>query len=64
MQLAHGAHRFELECRWHSERWTKNAAVSETSALVWDSVDLALAAAQLASEVPHARTASETTMST
>ncbi|MET8810110.1 hypothetical protein ACWDZ8_40700 [Streptomyces sp. NPDC003233] len=55
MELAHGAHRFELEC------WTKDVTVPETAALVQDFVDQALAAAQPDAVVPAARAASDTT---
>lgn len=61
MELAHGAHRFELECWWHSETWTKDVTVPETAALVQDFVDQALAAAQPDVVVPAARAASDTT---
>ncbi|WP_030619348.1 hypothetical protein [Streptomyces fulvoviolaceus] len=62
MKLAHGAHRFELECWWgHSETWTKNVTVPETAALVRDFVGQALAAAQPDAVVPAARAASDTT---
>ncbi|KFG10875.1 endonuclease domain-containing protein [Streptomyces scabiei] len=57
VELAHGTHRFELECWWHSETWTKDVAVPETVALVRDFVDQALAAAQPDTVVPAARAA-------
>ncbi|MFJ1610408.1 endonuclease domain-containing protein [Streptomyces sp. NPDC088253] len=61
LELAHGMHRFDLECWRHSETWTKNVPVPETAALVRDFVDQALAAAQPDTVVPAARAASETT---
>ncbi|MFF5139998.1 endonuclease domain-containing protein [Streptomyces sp. NPDC013157] len=61
MELAHGAHRFDLECWRHSHMWTKNVTVPETAALVRDFVDQALAAARPNAVVPAARAASETT---
>ncbi|MCD9880431.1 endonuclease domain-containing protein [Streptomyces guryensis] len=44
MELAHGAHRFEPECRPHSTTWTKDVTVPDALALVRDFVDQALAA--------------------
>ncbi|MGW9400631.1 endonuclease domain-containing protein [Streptomyces sp. NPDC055642] len=44
MELAHGAHRFELECWQHSTTWTRDVTVPDTLALVRDFVDQALAA--------------------
>ncbi|MFK4105473.1 hypothetical protein ACI2L1_36510 [Streptomyces sp. NPDC019531] len=44
MELAHGAHRFELECWRHSTTWTKNTTAPDALALVWDFVDQAHAA--------------------
>ncbi|MDQ0577883.1 endonuclease domain-containing protein [Streptomyces rishiriensis] len=61
VKLAHGAHRFELECWWHSETWTKDVTVPETAALVRGFADQALAAPQPDVVVPAARTASGTT---
>lgn len=60
MELAHGAHRFDVECWRHSHTWTKNVTVPETAVLVRDFVDQALAAAQPDAVVPAARAASET----
>lgn len=39
MELAHGAHRFELECWQHSTTWTKDVTVPDTLAFVRDVVD-------------------------
>ncbi|MDX2631808.1 endonuclease domain-containing protein [Streptomyces scabiei] len=52
MDLAHGAHRFELECWPHSTTWTKGVTVPDTLALVRDFVDQALAAQPDAVSVP------------
>ncbi|MFD0007133.1 endonuclease domain-containing protein [Streptomyces sp. NPDC127178] len=57
VELAHGAHHFELECWRHSATWTKNVMVPETAALVRNFVDHALAAAQPDVALPAARTA-------
>lgn len=43
MELAHGAHRFELECWQHSATWARDVMVPDTLALVRDFVDQALA---------------------
>ncbi|WP_329266899.1 KUP/HAK/KT family potassium transporter [Streptomyces sp. NBC_01451] len=61
MELAHGAHCFELECWWHGETWTKDVTVPETVALVRDFVDQALTGAQPGAAVLAARAASDTT---
>ncbi|MDX3781427.1 endonuclease domain-containing protein [Streptomyces europaeiscabiei] len=61
VELAHGAHHFELECWSHSQTWTKDVTVPETVALVRDFVDHALTAAQPGAVVPAARAASDTT---
>ncbi|MFC8095376.1 hypothetical protein [Streptomyces sp. NPDC057301] len=61
MELAHGTHNFELECWWHSQKWTKHVTVPETVALVRDFVDQALAAAQQDAVVPTARAEPDTT---
>ncbi|MFD5378322.1 endonuclease domain-containing protein [Streptomyces griseoincarnatus] len=61
VELAHGAHRFELDCWWHSQKWTKDVTVPEALAVVRDFVDQALAAAQPDAVVPAARAASDTT---
>jgi hypothetical protein len=61
VELAHGAHRFELECWWHSETWTMDVTVPETVALVRDLVERRLAAPQPDVVVLAARAASDTT---
>ncbi|MFF0163888.1 hypothetical protein ACFYRY_41310 [Streptomyces sp. NPDC005263] len=44
MELAHGAHRFELECCQHNTTWTKDVTVPYALALLRAFVDQALAA--------------------
>jgi hypothetical protein len=63
VELAHGAHHFELECWRHSQTWTKDVTVPETVALVRGFVDQALAASQPVVLVPAACAASDTTSS-
>ncbi|MET7571263.1 endonuclease domain-containing protein [Streptomyces sp. NPDC005492] len=60
VELAHGVHRFELECWWHGETWTKDVTVPETVALVRDFVCSALAAAEPDTVVPARRAVSDT----
>ncbi|MFF3710339.1 endonuclease domain-containing protein [Streptomyces phaeochromogenes] len=61
VELAHGAHHFELKCWQHGETWTKDITVPETVALVRSFVDHALAASQPDVVGPSARAASDTT---
>ncbi|GHA71143.1 hypothetical protein GCM10010372_82730 [Streptomyces tauricus] len=62
VELAHGAHLFELKCLWHSQTWTKDVPVPDTFALVRDFVDQALTEALPDPVVPAARAESDTTL--
>ncbi|WP_406364400.1 hypothetical protein [Streptomyces sp. NBC_01579] len=64
LELAHGAYRFKLSCWWHETRWTKAVTVVETSVLVRDFVDQALAAAQPDAVVLAPRAAPDATSHT
>lgn len=64
VELAHGAHRFELSRWWHSETWTRDVTVPETLALVRGFVDHALASAQPDVGAPAALAESGTTSPT